>query len=145
MTPTSGEFRDGAHWLPVRVYYEDTDFTRVVYHANFLRFMERGRSDFIRMAGIDHVFLDGQDDTAFAIARVEIDFKKPARIDDALVVRTVFHAVSGVRLHADQQVLRGDDVLAQAKVTAVCVGPDGRPRKPPPAMVQLLKPWLSGN
>ena len=141
--PTAGQFRDGAHWLPVRVYYEDTDFTGVVYHANFLRYMERGRSDFIRLAGADHVFLEGQGGTAFAIARVEIDFRKPARIDEALTVRTVFAPISGVRLNGHQQVLRGGEVLAEAKIVAVCIGPDGRPRKPPLAMVELLQPWFA--
>jgi acyl-CoA thioester hydrolase len=140
--PTAGEFRDGAHWLWVRVYYEDTDFTGVVYHANYLRFMERGRSDFLRLAGVDHVQLEAEEGgTAFAIARVEIDFKKPARIDDALTVRTQFSPLSGVRLRGHQQVLRGDELLAEAMVTAVCIGPDGRARKPPATMAQRLAPW----
>ena len=144
-SPTAGQFRDGAHWLPVRVYYEDTDFTGVVYHANFLRYMERGRSDFIRLAGVDYIFLEGQDSTAFAIARVQIDFRKPARIDDALIVRTVFKPISGVRLNGHQQVLRGNEVLAEAQVVAVCIGPTGRPRKPPRAMVERLEPWFAGD
>jgi acyl-CoA thioester hydrolase len=101
--PTAGEFRDGAHWLPIRVYYEDTDFTGVVYHANFLRYMERGRSDFIRLAGVDHGFMAAQGGAAFAVAKIDIDYKKPARIDDALVVRSQFAAIKGVRLHALQQ------------------------------------------
>jgi acyl-CoA thioester hydrolase len=141
--PTAGEFRDGAHWLPIRVYYEDTDFTGVVYHANFLRYMERGRSDFIRLAGVDHGFMAAQGGAAFAVARIELDYKKPARIDDALVVRSQFFAVKGVRMHALQQVLRGGELLAEARITAVCVGPDSRPKKPPPAMIERLSPWLT--
>ncbi len=141
--PTSGEFRDGAHWLPIRVYYEDTDFTGVVYHANFLRYMERGRSDFIRLAGVDHGFMAAQGEAAFAVARVEIDYKKPARIDDALVVRSLFFPIKGVRLQGFQQVLRGGEVLAEARITAVCIGPDSRPKKPPPAMIERLAPWLT--
>ena len=141
--PSAGQFRDGAHWLPVRVYYEDTDFTGVVYHANYLRYMERGRSDFLRLAGVDHQALQAQDATAFAIARMEIDFRKPARVDDALTVRTEFSAPSGGRLLARQSVLREHDVLAQAIVTAVCIGADGKPRKPPRSMVELLTPWFA--
>ena len=139
--PTCGEFRDGAHWLPIRVYYEDTDFTGVVYHANFLRYMERGRSDFIRLAGVDHGFMAAQGGAAFAVAKIDIDYKKPARIDDALMVRSRFLPVKGVRLHALQQVFRGDELLAEARVTAVCVGPDTRPIKPPKAMIERLAPW----
>lgn len=141
--PTAGEFRDGAHWLPIRVYYEDTDFTGVVYHANFLRYMERGRSDFIRLAGVDHVFMAAQGGAAFAVAKIDIDYKKPARIDDALVVRSQFFAVKGVRLQALQQVLRGGELLAEARVTAVCVGPDTRPIKPPKDMIARLSPWFA--
>ena len=141
--PTAGKFEGGAHWLPIRVYYEDTDFTGVVYHANYLRYMERGRSDFIRLAGVDHVFMAQQGGAAFAIAKFDIDFKKPARIDDALTVRSQFLPVKGVRLHAFQQILRGGDLLAEARVTAVCVGPDARPVKPPKAMIERLEPWFA--
>ena len=141
--PTAGKFHDGAHWLPIRVYYEDTDFTGVVYHANYLRYMERGRSDFIRLAGVDHVFMAAQGGAAFAIAKIDIDYRKPARIDDALVVRSQFFPVKGVRLQAFQQVLRGGELLAEARVTAVCVGPDTRPIKPPKAMIEKLGPWFA--
>jgi acyl-CoA thioester hydrolase len=141
--PTAGSFRDGAHWLPVRVYYEDTDFTGVVYHANYLRYMERGRSDFLRLAGVDHVSLEAADGTAFAVAHMDIAFRKPARVDDALIVRTAFEMPTGVRLLARQTVLRGDEALAEAIVTAVCIGPDGKPRKPPRAMVERLAPWFA--
>jgi acyl-CoA thioester hydrolase len=141
--PSAGEFRDGAHWLSVRVYHEDTDFTGVVYHANYLRYMERGRSDFLRLAGVDHQGLHAQDATAFAIAHMDIDFKMPARVDDALTVRTEFSAPSGVRLIARQWVMRGQESLAQATVTAVCIGADGKPRKPPRSMVELLTPWFA--
>ena len=143
--PTAGEFRDGAHWLPVRVYYEDTDFTGVVYHANFLRYMERGRSDFLRLAEIDHVSLDALDGTAFAVAHMDISFRRPAKVDDALTVRTVFTMPTGVRLLAHQSVLRGAELLAEASVTAVCIGPDGKPRKPPAAMIERLQPWFARN
>ena len=141
--PSAGWLEGREHCLPVRIYYEDTDFTGVVYHANFLRYMERGRSDFIRLAGVDHGFMAAQGGAAFAVAKIDIDYKKPARIDDALVVRSQFSAIKGVRLHALQQIFRGDELLSEARVTAVCVGPDTRPIKPPKAMIERLAPWLA--
>ena len=143
LEPTAGEFRDGAHWLPIRVYYEDTDFTGVVYHANFLRYMERGRSDFLRLAGVDHAFMTDQGTGGFAVTEVALNYRRPARIDDGLIVRTVFHPVKGVRLQGTQQILRGDELLVDAKVVAVCIGADGRPKKPPRAMIERLAPWLA--
>ena len=97
LEPSAGWLEGREHLLPVRIYYEDTDFTGVVYHANFLRYMERGRSDFIRLAGVDHGFMAAQGGAAFAVAKIDIDYKKPARIDDALVVRTRYEAMKGVR------------------------------------------------
>ena len=89
--PTAGRFDGREHVLPVRVYYEDTDFTGLVYHASYVRFFERGRSDFLRLAGVDHVAM-ARLDTAFAVLRLDVTFKAAARIDDALEVRTVFEA-----------------------------------------------------
>jgi acyl-CoA thioester hydrolase len=142
-TPTAGVFDGREHQLPVRIYYEDTDFTGVVYHANYLRYFERGRSDFLRLAGISHTDLAAID-TAFAITRMEIDFKRAARIDDALVVRTTYDRVKGPRLHISQRITRGDALIAQAVVEAVCITLDGRPRKPTAEMVGMLSPWFEG-
>ena len=107
--PTAGTFDGRTHLLPVRVYYEDTDFTGVVYHANYVRYFERGRSDFLRVAGVHHAdLLDRQDPAAFAIVRMEIDFKRAARIDDALAVRTTYDAARGPRLFISQRITRGE-------------------------------------
>jgi acyl-CoA thioester hydrolase len=141
--PTAGVFVGREHQLPVRIYYEDTDFTGVVYHANYLRYFERGRSDFLRLAGISHTDLAAID-TAFAITRMEIDFKRAARIDDALLVRTTYDRVKGPRLHISQRITRGDELIAQAVVEAVCITLDGRPRKPTTEMVGMLSPWFEG-
>jgi acyl-CoA thioester hydrolase len=142
--PSSGWFEGREHVLPVRVYYEDTDFTGVVYHANYLRYFERGRSDFLRMAGVSHTdLLAHHEPTAFVVTRMEIDFKKPARIDDALLVRTTYDAVKGPRLAISQRIVRGDDLIATAGVSAACISLDGRPRKPPPGLVEALKPWFA--
>jgi acyl-CoA thioester hydrolase len=139
--PTAGVFEGREHQLPVRIYYEDTDFTGIVYHANYLRYLERGRSDFFRAVGISHTELAKQD-TGFAVIRMELDFKRAARIDDALLVRTLFERAEGVRLHVRQTITRGDEVLFEATVVAVCISLSGRPRRPTPDMLAKLSPWL---
>ncbi|MCA0357081.1 MAG: YbgC/FadM family acyl-CoA thioesterase [Proteobacteria bacterium] len=140
--PTAGAFEGREHQLPVRIYYEDTDFSGIVYHANYLRYLERGRSDFFRLAGISHTAL-AQQDTAFAIIRMELDFKRSARIDDALLVRTTYDRVEGARLFVTQRITRGEDVVLEAKGVAVCISLSGRPRRPTPEMLAKLSPWLT--
>ena len=132
------------HVLPVRVYYEDTDFTGVVYHANYVRYFERGRSDFLRLAGVSHSDLLARDDpAAFVVTRLVLDFKAPARIDDALTVVTTYDRVRGPRLYISQRILRGETLIAQAAVEAACISLDGRARKPPAGMVERLSPWFA--
>ena len=141
--PTAGWFEGREHRLPVRVYYEDTDFTGVVYHANYLKYFERGRSDFLRLAGPGHsALLAREDPLAFVVSRMDIAFLKPARIDDALVVGTAYDAISGARIAIQQRLLRGTDILVTAAVQVACIGLDKRPRRPPPALVQGLQPFL---
>jgi len=142
MDPTAGAFEGREHQLPVRIYYEDTDFSGIVYHANYLRYLERGRSDFFRLAGISHTEL-AQQDTAFAIIRMELDFKRSARIDDALLVRTTYDRVEGARLFVTQRITRGEDVVLEAKGIAVCISMSGRPRRPTAEMLAKLAPWLT--
>jgi len=142
-TPTAGRFEGREHILPVRVYYEDTDFTGVVYHANYVRYFERGRSDFLRVAGISHTeLLERHDPAAFVVTKIDIDFRKPARIDDALQVRTTYDEAKGPRLHITQRITRGEELIAEAKVSAACISMDGRPRKPPPGLVEAIKPFF---
>ncbi len=141
--PTAGRFEGRDHLLPVRVYYEDTDFTGLVYHANYVRYFERGRSDFLRLVGIGHAqLLDHDQPMAFVIAEMALTFLKPARIDDALVVRTRYRRIQGPRLIISQSVERGADVLCRAEVVAVCIHLDGRPRRPGRALVEAVTPWL---
>ncbi|WP_333590633.1 tol-pal system-associated acyl-CoA thioesterase [Brevundimonas sp.] len=145
-TPTAGRFEGREHRLPVRVYYEDTDFTGLVYHANYLRFFERGRSDFLRAAGVGHAeLLEAEPPLAFVVAEMAVKFVKPARIDDALMVRTRYEAVRGPRLIIEQTITRGDEVLCTASVTAVCIHLDGRPRRPSAGLMDKVRPWLSGE
>ena len=141
---TAGEIVGREHRLPVRVYYEDTDFTGLVYHANYLRYLERGRSDFLRLAGVSHTELREQEDpTAFVVTRIEVDYRRPARLDDALVVRTLYDVVRGPRLSIRQSITRGDETLVEAVVEAACITLDGRARRPPPGLHDKLKPYLS--
>ena len=142
--PTAGRFEGREHRLPVRVYYEDTDFTGLVYHGNYVRFFERGRSDCLRLMGIGHAeLLDGDQPMAFVVTRMELGFLKPARIDDELVVRTRYDSVKGPRLLISQTISRGDDDLCRAEVEVVCIHMDGRPRRPTKALVEKVRPWLA--
>ena len=137
--PLDGEIRDGRHVMTVRVYYEDTDFTGIVYHANYLRYFERGRSDFLRLMGVSHTELRSRPEPiAFAVRRMEIDFLKPARVDDSLVVRTAYESLKGPRMLVRQRIERDGEVLASALVQVVCIRLDGRPVKLPADVVRAL-------
>jgi acyl-CoA thioester hydrolase len=139
--PTSGRYEGREHVLPVRIYYEDTDFTGVVYHANYLRYFERGRSDALRAAGVSHTDLLADDrPTAFTVVRMEIDFRRPARIDDALQVRTLYESLRGPRLSIRQRLLRGDDLVCEAQVEAACIDLSGRPARPSKLLLTKLAP-----
>jgi acyl-CoA thioester hydrolase len=128
---TSRFDRQGRHWSRVRVYYEDTDFTGMVYHANYLRYFERGRSDFLREAGVSHTTLLERDDpAAFTIVRAEIDYRAAARIDDELDIITSYHGTQGARIVFSQECRRGDEVIATGQIIAVQIHADGRPRRP---------------
>jgi acyl-CoA thioester hydrolase len=142
--PSAGHIVGREHRLPVRVYYEDTDFTGVVYHANYARYFERGRSDFLRVAGIAHAALLERDEpTAFTVTRLEIDFRRAARIDDALLVRTTYDAVRGPRMFISQRITRGEDLIAEARVEAACIDLKGRAIRPPPGLKDALAPLFA--
>lgn len=137
--PSAGRFEGREHILPVRVYYEDTDFTGVVYHANYLRFFERGRSDCLRLCGVSHTELRARaEPLAFVVRRMEIDYVRAARVDDALVVRTAYETTRGPRILVRQRIERAGEEVASAKVEVVCIRLDGRPVKPPPDIVRAL-------
>ena len=136
---TPGVIEGREHLLPVRVYYEDTDFTGVVYHANYLRYLERGRSDCLRMMGVSHTELRARSEPiAFVVRRMELDFVSPARIDDSLIVRTAYEELKGPRILVRQRIERNGQVLASALVQVVCIRLDGRPVKPPADVVRAL-------
>ena len=145
-SPSAGRFEGREHRLPVRVYYEDTDFTGLVYHGNYVRYFERGRSDALRLMGVGHAeLLDGDQPMAFVVSKLALDYLKPARIDDALVVRTRYRAIKGPRLLISQTIVRDEEVLCRAEVEAVCIHLDGRPRRPTRRLIEQVGPWLTGE
>ena len=141
--PTAGRFEGREHILPVRVYYEDTDFTGLVYHANYVRYFERGRSDFLRLAGVGHAdLLAGETPLAFVITSMSLRFLQAARIDDALTVRTTYDSLRGPRLTIRQTIERGGEVLCRAEVEAAVIDLNGRPRRAPATLIAAVTPWL---
>jgi acyl-CoA thioester hydrolase len=128
----AGRIQGETHILPIRVYFEDTDFAGLVYHANFLKFCERGRTDFIRLLGIHHQSLANPEDgeaAVFVVRRIEIDYLKSGRLDDVLEVITRCATIGGASLVLDQEVRRGETVLAKARVTVVLVSKSGKPQR----------------
>ena len=121
----AGRMTLGGHELRQRVYFEDTDFSGRVYHAHYLHFMERGRSDYLRLLGIHHRELAAEG-LSFAVSRMEIDFLKAASIDDGLNVRTAVRETTGARIALAQEILRGEERLVSAMVTVALLGPKGR-------------------
>jgi acyl-CoA thioester hydrolase len=141
--PLAGELTPGGHRLIARVYFADTDFTGVVYHARYLEFFERGRSDFLRLAGVHHTELQAGkhgEALAWVVRRMEIDFRAPARIDDILTIDTRTTSVSGARILMAQKIMRGGEVLVEAKVEAAIIGEGGRPRRFPKEWIAAFIP-----
>lgn len=125
------------HKLNIRVYYEDTDMAGIVYYANYLRYIERGRSEWVRDMGMDQNQMKA-DGVVFAVRRVEADYLLPAKLDDELVVETKVMSVSGVRLVMDQLVKRGEEELFHALVTVVCIGEAGQPVRLPATVRKMV-------
>ncbi len=138
-----GEIRDGRHHMQVRVYYEDTDFSGIVYHANYLRFMERGRTNHLRLMGAQQqaLFAEAETETpgfAFVVRSMTLDFLKPARMDDVLDVVTWPVAVKGASITLAQEVRRGDNVLVKAEVRVAFIS-EGRAQPIPKSLRALMK------
>jgi len=126
------------HTFPVRVYYEDTDLAGIVYHANYLKFIERGRSEWLRTLGLDQVAMKGDHGFVFAVRRLEADYLRPAVFDDQLAVLTRPLSLTGARIVLDQQVARKDTVLFAARVTLVCLHVSGTPVRIPADIRQRI-------
>ncbi|MDB5686351.1 MAG: 4-hydroxybenzoyl-CoA thioesterase [Rhizorhabdus sp.] len=137
--PYSGRFQDGEHLFALRVYFEDTDAGGVVYHANYLRFMERARSDMLRVAGIDQRGALDSGIGVFVIADLAIKYRFSAKLDDDLLVVSRMQKIGAAMCVIHQRVMRGQDMVTEATVTAAFVGPDGRPRRLPRAWTEIFE------
>jgi len=137
--PYQGAWRDGAHRFALRVYFEDTDVAGVVYYANYFKFMERARSDMLRAAGVDQRAAIESGEGVYVVAEASIRYRKPAKLDDALVVVSEVLEVRAASCLIQQRVMRGTDILTEAMVTAAFLSPEGRPKRQPRAWVETFE------
>jgi acyl-CoA thioester hydrolase len=144
LLPAQGRFFGREHRFPVRVYFEDTDLSGIVYHANYLRYMERARSDMLRAAGIDQRAVHEAGEGVYAVAEVNIRFKAPARLDDDLLVRSRVTAAGAATCGIAQAIWRGEEQLTDAQVTAAFLSSAGRPQRQPREWVTLFKSLIEG-
>ena len=126
-----GSASGAVHSVKLRVYYEDTDAAGVVYYANYLKFAERGRTEMMRELGFAHSEIAKEIGTLFTVRRCSIDYRAPARLDDALTVDTRVVEIGGATLLLDQQIRRDEEILVQIDMLVACVGREGRPRRVP--------------
>jgi acyl-CoA thioester hydrolase len=140
--PAEGRFDGKEHRFALRVYFEDTDLSGVVYHANYLRYMERARSDMLRLAGIDQRAVFEGGGGAYAVSSLDIKYRAPARLDDALLVVTRLTKVRAAAVHIHQRVMRDAQTLAEADVVAALVSATGRPLRQPVAWVDIYERLL---
>jgi acyl-CoA thioester hydrolase len=144
--PASGWFEDRHFVFPLRVYYEDTDLSGVVYHATYLKFLERGRSEFLRASGLYHRgLLESEEPLVWTVRRMAIDYDRPARVDEALKVRTAIRDLSVVRMRLGQSIERDEQILTRAEVEVCLVTLDGRPRRIPDFLAQKLQGFLEAQ
>lgn len=136
--PASGVFEGKCHLFPCRIYYEDTDLSGLVYHANYLKYCERARSDLLRVLGIDQRAAHEAGEGNYAVAEANLRFLRPARLDDSLVVQTRLAELGAASVRLDQRVCRGDEVLVELAIRVGFIGSDGRPRRQPLAWRQAF-------
>ncbi|ACM37604.1 MULTISPECIES: tol-pal system-associated acyl-CoA thioesterase [Rhizobium/Agrobacterium group] len=142
----SGQLIEGGHRLVQRVYYEDTDFSGLVYHARYLHFLERGRTDYLRCLGCEQSELINADEEGlvFVVHRMELDFKSPARMDDILVIETITEKAGGAKMVLRQTINSGDRRLIDAKVVIAVVNKFGRPRRLPETIAEKFLGFTPG-
>ncbi len=138
-----GAFHGKTHVLPLRVYYEDTDLSGVVYHANYLRFMERGRTEFFRSAGIWLAKLHEPEPVAWTLRKATVTYHRPARLDDPLEVHSTFGELTGARVTAEQKVWCGSKLLVEGSIEACLITLSGKVRRIPAEVREKLVPFLS--
>ncbi|HKT17635.1 MAG TPA: tol-pal system-associated acyl-CoA thioesterase [Stellaceae bacterium] len=136
--PPGGVVVDGVHRFPLRVYYEDTDAAGIVYYANYLKFIERARTELMRRYGVEHEKARQSEGTAFIVRRAALEFLAPARLDDALIIETRIAEIGAATIRLTQDVRRGDELLVRADILVATVGRQGRPVRLPPALRSAL-------
>lgn len=152
LQPVSGIFvapTDGSkallHLFPVRIYYEDTDLSGIAYHANYLRYMERARSDMLRLVGIDQRAASESGEGHYAVADLHIKYRSPAKLDDELTVVSTVEDVRAASCIISQTIRRGDTILTEGQITAAFITPEGRPRRQPADWVTRFQSILNGD
>jgi acyl-CoA thioester hydrolase len=141
--PPSGRFDGSCHLFAVRVYFEDTDLSSVVYHANYLRWFERARSDMLRLLGIEQRAAHDAGEGAYAVADLSLRYARPARLDDAVVIRSVVTAASPATCRIIQRATRGAELLCEAQLRIAFVAPNGRPRRQPAGWLAAIAAVVS--
>ncbi|HZQ01314.1 MAG TPA: tol-pal system-associated acyl-CoA thioesterase [Reyranella sp.] len=137
-SPTSGRIEGGVHVLPLRIYYEDTDAQGIVYYANWMRFLERGRTELLRLLGQEHSALRQERGLNWIVRRCLIDYLRPARLDETIEVVTRCGELRGASLDMLQEARRGEETLVKAELLVACMGTDGRPARLPPQVKEAL-------
>lgn len=143
--PPSGLFDGPQHLYPVRVYFEDTDLSGVVYHANYLRWFERARSDMLRLLGIDQRAAHEAGEGAYAVSEMDLRYLRPAKLDDAVLIRSHVAELSPATCRIVQRAFRDDTLLCEAKVRVAFVAPNGRPRRQPREWVAAFQTLLPAS
>jgi len=141
--PHSGRFDGPRHLFALRVYYEDTDLSGIVYHANYLRWFERARSDMLRLMGIDQRAAQEQGEGFYTVAGLTLRFAAPARLDDAVTIESSALELGAASVTVRQRALRGSELLAEADIRVGFVSPDGRPRRQPAAWREAFATLLA--
>jgi acyl-CoA thioester hydrolase len=147
-TPPSGHLHGKTHVLAVRVYYEDTDAGGIVYHANYLRFAERGRTEMLRMIGVHQNQMQAETGLAFAVYKGDVHYMKPAKLDDVVLVETALLRLSGASMHVRQTIRRAvnadtNEDLVTFHAQVVCMTPQGRAARLPASLRHVLEPYIS--
>lgn len=143
--PATGRFIAAVHHFPLRIYFEDTDLSGVVYHANYLRYMERARSDMLRIAGIDQRASHEGGSGVYAVTDIQIRYRRPARLDDDLTVVSQVTGVSAATCAIQQRVMRGAEELTEGTVSVAWLTPQGRPQRQPKAWTDIYSRLMQGE
>jgi acyl-CoA thioester hydrolase len=142
----NGYFEGAVHVQPIRIYYEDTDASGIVYNANYVKFIERGRTNFLRLIGVHHQDLRAlENPIAFTVTRLELAYKKPARLDDLVMVYTQYTKLTGARIFGSQIIKRDGITLMEAQIQAACINFEGKPRRLPAYVREAMALKLAGD